>query len=165
MANLLTGARILCSVALLFCHALSPAFTVLYIAAGCTDMLDGAVARKTRSVSDFGSRFDTVADLVFVAVCLTKLIPVLAVPAWIWAWTAAIALVKAASIACGYIRQGRFVAVHNAWNKAAGALLFALPLTWPFLEPVYGAAAACAVASAAALLEWRAIRAEVGGPG
>ena len=47
MANLITGTRILCSNALLFCPAFSPSFVVLYLVAGLTDMVDGAVARKT----------------------------------------------------------------------------------------------------------------------
>lgn len=62
MANFITSLRIICSIALLFCLALSPAFYALYIVAGFTDMIDGAVARKTNTVSEFGSRLDTVAD-------------------------------------------------------------------------------------------------------
>ena len=44
MANIITCVRIVLSVALLFCPALSPAFYGLYIAAGASDMIDGAVA-------------------------------------------------------------------------------------------------------------------------
>ena len=51
MANLITGGRILCSVFLLFPQVFSPAFYALYLTAGLTDMLDGAVARKTQTVS------------------------------------------------------------------------------------------------------------------
>ena len=69
MANIITCVRIVLSVALLFCPALSPAFYGLYIAAGASDMIDGAVARKTGAVSELGARLDTVADMVFTAVC------------------------------------------------------------------------------------------------
>ena len=41
MANIITGIRIVLSVALLFCQALSPTFYALYIAAGFSDMIDG----------------------------------------------------------------------------------------------------------------------------
>ncbi len=44
MANFITGLRIVFSVVLLFCPVFSPAFYALYIAAGVTDMIDGAVA-------------------------------------------------------------------------------------------------------------------------
>ena len=76
MANFITGIRMALSVALLFCPAFSPAFYMLYIAAGFSDMIDGAVARKNGTVSEFGSRLDTAADTVFAAVCLIKVLPV-----------------------------------------------------------------------------------------
>ena len=46
MANIITRIRIVLSVALLIFPALSPAFFVLYVAGGLSDMIDGAVARK-----------------------------------------------------------------------------------------------------------------------
>ncbi|MBR4719791.1 MAG: CDP-alcohol phosphatidyltransferase family protein, partial [Lachnospiraceae bacterium] len=76
MANILTGIRIICSIALLFCPTLSAAFFSLYIIAGGTDMVDGTIARKTGTVSEFGSKFDTVADFTLVIVCLIKLLPI-----------------------------------------------------------------------------------------
>ncbi|MBO6094368.1 MAG: CDP-alcohol phosphatidyltransferase family protein, partial [Oscillospiraceae bacterium] len=70
MANIITFFRITAGIALFFCPMFSPAFYVLYIVAGLSDMLDGFVARKTDTVSEFGSRLDTIADFVLVAVCL-----------------------------------------------------------------------------------------------
>ena len=58
-------------------------FYALYTVAGFSDMIDGAVARKTDTVSELGSKLDTIADIVFVAVCLVKLLPVLDVPVWL----------------------------------------------------------------------------------
>jgi CDP-diacylglycerol--glycerol-3-phosphate 3-phosphatidyltransferase len=93
------------SVALLFFPALSPAFFVLYVAGGLSDMIDGAVARKTGTVSGFGSRLDTFADIVFAAVCLIKLLPALDAPVWLYVWVAVIAFIKFSSIIAGFIRQ------------------------------------------------------------
>ncbi len=70
MANTITFFRIAAGIALLFCPVFSPAFYVFYIAAGLSDMLDGFVARKTDTVSKLGARLDTMADFVFVVVCL-----------------------------------------------------------------------------------------------
>ena len=67
MANLITITRILCSIALLFCTALSSCFYAFYITAGVSDMVDGWVARKTNTVSDFGSKLDTIADIFYFA--------------------------------------------------------------------------------------------------
>ena len=66
--------------------AFSPAFYALYVSAGLTDMIDGIVARRTNTVSDFGARLDTIADIVFTAVCLIKLLPILNIPIWLYIW-------------------------------------------------------------------------------
>ena len=141
------------SVALMFCPALSPTFYALYIAAGFSDMIDGAVARKTGAVSEFGSKLDTIADIVFTVVCLIKLLPVLDVPAWLYIWISVIAIIKLINIAIGYIRQKEFVAVHSVINKVTGGLLFIFPLTLTFIDLKYSAAVVCAVATIAAVYE------------
>ena len=160
MANIITGIRIVLSALLLFCPALSPTFYALYIAAGFSDMIDGAVARKTDTVSAFGSRLDTIADIALVAVCLAKLLPALDVPFWLWIWIAVIASIKAANIAAGVIRQKAFLSVHSMLNKVTGGLLFVLPLTLSFIDLKYSAAVVCAVATAAAIQEGYLIRAD-----
>ena len=159
MANLITCIRIVLSAALLFCPALSPAFYALYIAAGFSDMLDGAVARKTGTVSAFGSRLDTIADIVFTAVCLIKLLPVLDVPAWLYAWISVIAIIKLINIAAGYIRQKAFAAVHSVLNKITGGLLFVFPLTLACIDLNFSAAVVCTAATMAAVYEGYLIRA------
>ena len=141
------------SVALLFCPALSPVFFVLYIVAGITDMIDGAVARRTGTVSAFGARLDTVADIVFTTVCLFKLLPVLHVPVWLYVWVAVITAIKAANIAAGYIRQKELISVHSIPNKVTGLLLFIFPLTLTWIHFKYSAAVVCAAATVAAVHE------------
>ena len=153
MANIITGIRIVLSVALLFFPVLSPAFFVLYVAGGLSDMIDGAVARKTGTVSGFGSRLDTFADIVFAAVCLIKLLPILDVPVWLYVWFAVIAIIKFSSITAGYIRQKKLVSVHSVLNKATGLLLFVFPLTLAFMDLRYSAAVVCMAATAAAIQE------------
>ena len=153
MANIITGIRIVLSVVLLFCPALSPMFYVLYIAAGYSDMIDGAVARKTGTVSEFGSMLDTIADIVFVSVCLIKLLPVLHVPSWLYIWIAIIASIKVMNIVEGYTRQKEFVSVHSMINKVTGGMLFIFPLTLAFVDLRYSAVVVCVVATAAAIQE------------
>ncbi len=158
MANLITGIRILASVGLLFCPAFSSLFYGLYLLAGISDMIDGPVARRTGTASDFGAKLDTGADLLFVAVCLYKLLPVLDVPGWLYAWIGIIALVKAVNFVSGYVKQKRFVALHTPMNKAAGALLFLLPLTLSCIELKYTSVVVCAVATFAAVQEGHFLR-------
>ena len=158
MANIITIVRILCSIAILFCSVFSVAFYSLYIAAGLTDMADGWVARKTNTVSEFGSKLDTIADLIFVVVCLFKLIPVLDVLVWLYVWIGVIALIKVINIVSGYIVQKHFMAVHSVMNKVTGALLFALPLTLSFIDLRYSATVVCIAATFSAVQEGHFIR-------
>ena len=157
-ANLITGTRILCSVALLFCTSCSLPFFVLYLAAGLTDMIDGPVARKTGTVSEFGAKLDTTADFLFVAACLIKLLPLITFPLWLWLWIIGIALIKAVNLLSGYMVQKRFVTMHTVMNKTTGILLFVLPLTVPVVALKYSAPVVCIAATFAAIQEGHYIR-------
>ena len=158
MANIITGCRILCSILLLFFPALSPTFFILYLVAGFTDMIDGTIARKTNTASEFGSRLDTIADMVFVAACMIKLFPVLTIPAWLLIWIGVIAIIKVINILSGYILQKKFVDKHTILNKVTGAALFILPLTLPLIELKYSGGFVCALATLAAVQEGHLIR-------
>lgn len=160
MANIITGCRILCSAVLLFFPVLSPAFYALYLTAGFTDMIDGTVARKTNTVSAFGSALDTVADFVFFTVCFYKLIPVLKIPVWLWVWISGIAAIKSINILFGFVWHKKFTAKHTVMNKIVGFLLFLLPLTVSFLDLRYSGVAVCTVATFAAVQEGYFIRNE-----
>lgn len=161
MANIITGIRIALSIALLYCPVFSREFFMLYIAAGASDMIDGAVARKTGTVSEFGSKLDTIADIVFVAVCLIKVLPALDVPVWLYIWIVIIAFIKVVNIAAGYIRQKEFISVHSMINKVTGVLLFVFPLTLTFIDLRYSAAVVCMAATAAAIQEGYLVRRKV----
>ena len=158
MANAITGLRIFVSAILLFCPVFSPAFYMLYLIAGLSDMADGTIARKTNSVSEFGSRFDTIADLVFVAVSLIKILPAIYIPLWLYVWTAIIALIKVINIISGYAKHKRFVAVHTIMNKVTGVLLFIFPLTLSMVPLIYTGILVCFVATFAAVQEGHFIR-------
>lgn len=158
MANIITSCRILCSIVMLFFPAFSPAFYVLYWVAGFTDVIDGIVARKTDTVSDFGSRLDTFADFVFVVVCLMKMLPVLTISAWLWLWIGVIAVIKVINVISGYIVQKKFVAEHTIMNKVTGAVLFLLPLTLSVVDLKYSGSAVCIIATFAAVQEGHFIR-------
>lgn len=158
IANTITGLRILVSMALLFTQVFSPVFYTMYLIAGLSDMVDGIIARKTNSVSEFGSRFDSIADFVFVAVCLIKILPVMDIPIWLYAWTAVIFFVKIFNIISGVAKQKRLAAAHTTMNKMTGALLFALPLTVTIVPLKYTGIPICLVATFAAFQEGYFIR-------
>ena len=137
MANIITSIRIVCSITLLFFPVFSPTFYVLYIAAGISDMIDGTVARKTGTVSEFGSKLDTVADFVLVVACLIKVLPGINVPAWLIIWIIVIAMIKVTNLISGYVMRRELVVLHTAMNKVTGVLLFILPLTFELIDLKY----------------------------
>ena len=153
MANIITSLRILISAALLFCPAFSPMFYVLYLSAGFSDMIDGAVARRTNTASEFGAKLDTAADFVFAAVCMLKLLPKMLMPLWLYIWIAGIAAIKAFNIVAGFARQKQFPAVHSIMNKLTGGMLFVLPLTMQIIDLKYSTTLVCTVATFAAIQE------------
>ena len=158
LANCITAIRILCSIALLFFPAFSTAFYALYITSGVSDMVDGWVARRTHTASELGAKLDTIADIIFVIVCLVILLPVLNIPVWLWVWISIIALIKIINIIFGFIIQKRFVSVHSTMNKVTGLLLFVFPLTLSFIDLKYSAAVVCIFATFAAIQEGHFIR-------
>ena len=162
MANIITCIRIICSIALLFCPVFSPAFYALYATAGVSDMIDGTVARKTGTVSEFGSKLDTAADFVLVVVCLIKLIPVIQTPAWLIIWIIVIAVIKAINLISGYVMRKEIIVLHTIMNKVTGILLFVLPLTLTTIDLKYSGAIVSAAATFAAIQEGHLIRTGMG---
>ncbi len=158
IANIITASRIIFSIAILFFPPLSPMFYVLYGAAGLTDMIDGTVARKTNTVSAFGAKLDTIADFIFVAVCLIKLLPILDIPIWLYIWIAVIAIIKVINIISGAVMFKKLIALHTVMNKITGALLFLLPFTLSFIELKYSTIVVCAAATFTAIQEGYLIR-------
>ena len=153
IANILTSCRILGSILLLLFPAFSWAFCIIYVLCGFTDMIDGTIARKTGTVSKFGTKLDTVADLVFVAASFVKLLPAIHISEWLWIWGGVIAVIKIINIILGYASQKQFLSLHTIMNKVTGLLLFLLPLTISFLELKYTATVVCSIATIAAIQE------------
>ena len=153
IANIITGFRIIFSIAILFIPPFSPEFYVLYAAAGLTDMIDGTVARKNNTVSEFGAKLDTIADFIFVAVCLIKLLPVLDIHVLLWVWIAIITLIKIINIISGVVMHKKLPTVHSVMNKITGALCFLLSLTISFIDLIYSVIVVCTAATFAAIQE------------
>ena len=158
LANVITGRRILSSAILFFVPVFSLVFYGCYLVAGFTDMIDGAIARKLGTESEFGSKLDTIADMVFVVAAAYKMLPVMEIPRGIWIWIGVIALIKIINIISGFVVAKQFVSVHSVANKITGLLVFVLPLTMEVVELRYSALAVCAVATFAAIQEGHFIR-------
>ncbi len=153
IANIITGCRILGSISLLFFPAFSLGFYITYLLCGFSDMIDGTIARKTNSTGKFGSQLDTIADLIFVAISLLKLLPTIHLSLWLWIWGGIIAVIKVSNIIWGYFSKKQFTSLHTIMNKITGLLLFLLPLTLSFIEIKYSFIVVCSIATFAAIQE------------
>lgn len=153
MANVLTAGRIVLALALLFLRPGGIPFAAVYLLGGLTDLLDGPLARRTGTVSAFGAKLDTLADICFFVCAAARLVPYLQIPPRLFGWAAGIAGVKLFNILCGLLLHGSFPAVHTLTNKIAGGLLFFFPLAVPFAGVTLGGTVLCAFSTFAALWE------------
>ena len=153
IANIITGSRIVLSLPLLFIPLTSAWFYALYLLCGLSDMIDGTVARRMGSASEFGARLDTVSDFVFMFVCAVKILPILRLPIWLWVWIVLIAFAKILNIALVFIAKKKLISVHSVLNKITGFALFLLPLTLNFVEATYSVLAICVLATVAVAQE------------
>lgn len=149
------------AVALPFVQYSPAVFWTLYLLCGLSDVLDGAVARSTGTVSRLGARLDTTADIIFVAVWIVLFIPAMNVGRLLWIWTGVIALIKVVNVISGLAMKKGFAAKHTPANKATGILLFLLPIVIllevikvPYIVLV------CLLATFAAIQEGHLIRTE-----
>ena len=154
IANVITGLRIVFCLPLLFVPLTSVWFYALYLLCGLSDMIDGTVARKLGSVSDFGAKLDTVSDFVFIVVALIRFAPYLHIPVWLWMWIGVIAMMKLGNMVLGFVRMRKLISPHTVLNKVTGLLLFLLPVTISFVDLTYTLPIVCTVATVAAMHEW-----------
>lgn len=151
MANIITYCRILCSILMMFFHMPSTSFFILYMICGLSDVLDGIIARKTNTASDFGARLDTIADFIFATVLLIKILFGIDGPIWLWIWIITIAVIKIANIIFGVVCTKRLIVEHTLLNKITGVLLFLLPLTLFWVDFKHSAMVVCVVATFSAI--------------
>ena len=152
-ANIITVCRILCSVIMMFLPVFSFLFYIAYAICGLSDITDGIVARKTNSDSEFGAKLDTIADFVFAAAAIIKLLPIIPVPKWAWLWICTIAVIKTANIIFVFICKKRFAPLHTNLNKLTGLLLFIFPFVLNFARLEYCLVILCSVATLSAIWE------------
>jgi len=153
IANIITGSRIVFSLPLLFIRLSSAWFYILYLFCGLTDMIDGTIARKTGAVSKFGAKLDTIADFIFMLVCSIKILPLIHIPTWLWAWIIIIALIKIFNIALVFICKKKIISIHSVLNKIMGLALFLLPPTLTFVENTYSITTICVLATISVMQE------------
>ena len=124
LPNAISLLRVAGSIGLLFCDVAGWIFWALYALCGISDMVDGPLARKLQAESKTGAVLDSVADIVFVACCAIRLLPVLEIPTWLWIWAGVIVIIKMVNQISALVVCKRFCFPHTWANKLTGLLLF-----------------------------------------
>jgi CDP-diacylglycerol--glycerol-3-phosphate 3-phosphatidyltransferase len=156
LPNVISTLRIAGSISLLFCDVKGWPFWILYGLSGLSDILDGWLARKLHAESKTGSVLDSVADIMLVACCAIRLLPVLSIPVWLWIWAGVIAFIKIVNQVSALVVCKRFCFPHTYANKLTGLSLFlAAPTVFWSVIPL---AIVAAIATFAAVQEGHFIR-------
>ena len=104
---------------------------MIYIWCGISDILDGFVARKLKTVSQLGSKLDSISDLSFYTMMMIKVLPYLRkfLPKYVWALIyLAVGIRFLCYVFVGFSKH-YFESRHTIFNKVTSALMFALPFT------------------------------------
>ena len=155
IADCITVCRIVGTLILSALRPLSPVFFWVYALTGLTDVLDGWIARKTKTADHFGARLDSIADMLFYAVMLFRIFPMLwnTLPGDIWYAAAVITVVRIAAYLLAAVKFRQFASMHTYLNKLTGVMVFIVPFLLTTEYTVVYCRGVCAVAAAAALEE------------
>lgn len=122
-----------------------------------SDMIDGFLARKLHAVSKTGAVLDSIADILFVACCAIRLIPIIRISSWLWIWAGGIVVIKLVNQVSALIVCKGFRFPHTTANRLTGLLLFlTIPTVFWSIVPI---ALVAGVATFAAVQEGHFIRA------
>ena len=100
--------------------------------------------------------YEALADIVFVACCAIRLLPVLEISTWLWIWAGVIAFIKIVNQVSTLVICKRLCFPHTMANKLTGLLLFlAVPAMFWTMIPITIVAA---IATFAAVQEGHYIR-------
>lgn len=143
--NYITVFRIIGTIILLFTVPFTKFFFIIYTLCGLSDILDGAIARLTKTSSEFGAKLDSIADMLFYATMLAKVFPVLwdILPRYIWYIVALVLALRLCSYLVAAIKYRKFASLHTYLNKLTGLMIFTVPY---FLKHKFGITLCFAIA-------------------
>lgn len=125
-ANIITIARMILSILLLFLLNNRVLFFIVFLICGLSDVADGIIARKSNTGSKLGAKLDSFADLLlygistaFIFISAGKELRVL------WLYLAMILLIRFFNMIIAARKFHTFAIIHTWGNKLTGVLVFA----------------------------------------
>ncbi len=137
LANIITISRLIGTFVLIFLEPLSKEFFICYSWCGLSDVLDGFIARKTNSISKFGSRLDSISDLFLYTTMMVRIMPELdrIYPPYFWILIYIVVGIRILCYIVVGIRHRYFISRHTILNKLSGLLMFFLPVSLKLPKP------------------------------
>lgn len=129
--NILSISRILLSILLLFVNTPYSLFLGIYIIIGCTDLLDGYLARLLHAETNLGAKLDSLGDAVFYMTCLFMIffqLPI-EIPYVIKTLFLVVIFLKFLAFIITKWKFNEWASMHTAGNKLVGLLTYiAIPV-------------------------------------
>lgn len=151
--NMLSFIRLVLSFSFLMIRPFSINFYLIFIVCVVTDILDGYIARRTNSMTAFGERLDSLADLLLVMILIYKLFPLIEIPIGLVYWILVIIAIRIVSIVVVYYKFKTFGILHTYLNKFTGFLLLVGIFLLPFIDTVILGIILCMAGTIAAIEE------------
>jgi len=128
--NLITISRVIMAISLLFIEPMTAFFYVIYALCIVSDIADGPIARKTKTASNLGALFDSIADLIFIAIVLIIFLPHPGFPLKLWMLygVGLVIVTRLIAFAIGFKKYRTLTLLHTYSNKAAGLIMACFPL-------------------------------------
>jgi len=135
IANIITLTRIPLSLGMLFFPVFSFKYYVFFTLAGLTDAIDGPIARKLGTSGRLGAQIDSVADITFFFVALSKMVTYAIKHLSKLAATMLIVVITLRIFCYMFelVKFQRLVALHTYLNKSTGVSMFISIYLIPFI--------------------------------
>ncbi|MCL2218022.1 MAG: CDP-alcohol phosphatidyltransferase family protein [Defluviitaleaceae bacterium] len=127
---LITASRVVGAFSLLLLVPLSGIFYLVYAWCIASDILDGYIARKTRTTSNFGAFLDSAADLNLIAILLVIFLPLLNWDLWMLVLVGIVIFTRAVALSIGFVKYRTLTLLHTYANKGAGLVLASFPILY-----------------------------------
>ena len=134
LPNMITSARFVFAILLAFSVPLSMMFWLFYGLAAATDLMDGPIARKLKVNNNFGSTFDTIADIFFLICIMVCIFPILEITTQSYILIGTVFLFKLISLVYAYIKFKTIVSYHTYSTKFLALFIFTFPFWILFLD-------------------------------
>ena len=134
LPNIITSTRFVFATLLVFSEPLSLMFWLFYGLAAATDLIDGPIARKLKANSNFGSTFDTIADIYFLVCIMICVFPILEISTTSYILIGSVFMLKIISLLYAYIKFKKVVSYHTYLIKFMALFIFTFPIWILFLD-------------------------------